>query len=168
MYIETGARFREFAEEANFTSDLCGKVMKSGGLLPAFLPIWIWTDFLIKNVSGNEHMILDGLSRRQSEAPILDSAMKFYNRHKPVVFLIDVSREWSKQRLLSRGRSDDTKQDIEERLTWYETNVMPTVEFFKNNPDYNFIVINGEQEITKVQQDILESVSLLAKSAVTA
>lgn len=168
LYIETGARFREFAEEANFTSDLCGKVMKSGGLLPAFLPIWIWTDFLIKNVSGNEHMILDGLSRRQSEAPILDSAMKFYNRHKPVVFLIDVSREWSKQRLLSRGRSDDTKQDIEERLTWYETNVMPTVEFFKNNPDYNFIVINGEQEITKVQQDILESVSLLAKSAVTA
>ena len=31
-------------------------------------------------------------------------------------------------------------------------------EFFKNNPDYNFITINGEQEIEKVHGDILKKV----------
>jgi len=158
IYIETGARFREFAEEASHTSKLTSEIMHGGGLLPAFLPIWIWTDYLIKNTSGNEHMVLDGLSRRISEAPILDSAMKFYKRQKPYVITINVSREWSKEKLLSRGRSDDNKKDIEERLNWYEENVLPTVDFFKNNQDYHFIEVNGEQSIEDVHNEMLEKI----------
>ena len=40
-------------------------------------------------------------------AIILDSALKFYRRGKPVVILIEVSHEWAKARLLARGRGDD-------------------------------------------------------------
>ncbi len=161
LYIETGQRFREFITEASITSRLAKEVMNSGGLLPEFLPIWIWTEYMIKHVSGDEHMVLDGLSRRPHEAPILDSAMKFYKRDKPFVISLEVSREWAGKRLSDRGRHDDTNMDIEKRLDWYEKNVLPAMEFFKNNPEYNFLTVNGEQGIDLVHQDILNKVGLV-------
>ena len=59
------------------------------------------------------------------------------------------------ERLLGRGRIDDNHDDIKTRLGWYETDVVPAIDFYKNNPKYNFIEINGEQTIEKVHQDIL-------------
>jgi adenylate kinase family enzyme len=155
VYIETGARLREFIKELGLTQELAGKIMNEGGLLPSFLPIWIWTHTFIRNINGKEHLILDGLARRAYEAPILHDALKFYNRPKPIVISINVSQEWSRERLLSRGRVDDAANDIEKRLAWYETNVLPTIEFYRTNDYYRVIDINGEQSIEKVHQDII-------------
>jgi adenylate kinase family enzyme len=129
--------------------------MDEGGLLPEFLPIWIWTEYLVKHFSGEEHMVLDGLARRAHEAPILDSALRFYQREKPFVILINVSKKWAIERLLGRGRSDDNVSDIEKRVNWYYENVLPSVEYFKTNDFYNFIEINGEQEIEDVFKEII-------------
>src|SRR4051812_47005173 len=136
VYIETGARLREFIQDVGVTAKLTKEVVTSGGLLPSFLPIWIWTDYFVRRHDGTEHMVLDGLSRRLYEAPVLDDALKFYKREKPFVLIINVSREWAKDRLLNRGRSDDKDKDIESRLDWYEQNVMPTIDYFKKNPYY--------------------------------
>lgn len=160
LYIETGRKFREFAEEASLTARSVENIMASGGLLPEFLPIWIWSEYLIRHVSGNEHMILDGLARRAHEAPILDSAMKFYKREKPFVISIEVSRDWAKDRLIARGRGDDNIKDIEKRLDWYYENVLQAISFFKDNKDYTFLTINGEQTIEKVFDEIVEKTSL--------
>jgi len=51
--------------------------------------------------------------------------------------------------------------EIERRLAWYEKDVIPTMKFFENNHDYRFLKINGEQEIEKVHQDIIEKISNL-------
>ena len=51
-------------------------------------------------------------------------------------------------------------QDIERRINWYYENVMPAIEYFKNNSYYKFISINGEQEIQKVHEDILKAANL--------
>ncbi len=160
LYLETGQKFREFSTEASYTSKLVKGVMEQGGLLPEFLPIWIWSEYLVRHMDGNEHMVLDGLSRRPHEALILDSAMKFYKREKPFVISIDVSREWAGDRLRNRGRSDDNKIDIEARLNWYDENVVPVLEYFKDNPYYQFVSINGEQEIEQVHQEILAKTGL--------
>lgn len=160
IYIETGQRFRDFSEEASFTAKKTKKIMQTGGLLPEFLPIWIWTEYFIRHVSGEEHMILDGLSRRVHEAPILDSAMKFYGRVNPKVISIEVSREWAKERLVGRGRNDDNLEEIDKRMDWYYQNVMPAIEFFKNNSYYSFFTINGEQTIEEVHEEIMSKIRL--------
>jgi adenylate kinase family enzyme len=156
VYIETGAKFREFSQEVGLTAKLTADVLAKGGLLPSFLPIWIWTNIFVRNLEGQEHMILDGLSRRAYEAPILDDALKFYKREKPFVLIIDVSKDWAKDRLLNRGREDDNKLDIDARLGWFDTNVMPTIEYFKSNPYYTVLTINGEQAIEDVHREILQ------------
>lgn len=160
LYIETGRRFREFMTEASFTSMKTKELIDGGGLLPEFLPIWLWSEYFVRHVSGDEHMILDGLSRRAHEAPILNSAMKFYNREKPYVIMIEVSREWAREKLLARERGDDKLEQIEKRLDWFENNVLSAVEYFKNNEFYNFITVNGEQSIVEVNKELMSKIGL--------
>jgi len=52
-------------------------------------------------------------------------------------------------------RSDDTKEDIEQRWGWFESEVMPSINYFKNKDE--LIEINGEQSIKEVRQDILKA-----------
>lgn len=158
VYIETGKKFREFMQEDSYSAHLTKGLMESGGLLPEFLPIWMWTDHMVKNLSTEEHLILDGLCRRSSESLVLDSAIQFYQRKSPAVIHLDVSREWSRKHLLARGRADDIKWNIDERLTWYDTNVIPAMDFFRQNSHYQFFDINGERSIEHVHEDILKAI----------
>ncbi len=154
IYIESGAKLREFADEVGLSAELTRDTMAKGGLLPSFIPIWIWANTFVRHMTGAEHVVMDGLSRRIYEAPVLDDALKFYKREQPIVISMEVSRDWSRNRLLARGRADDNKQDIEERLNWYDKNVLPTIEYFKTNPYYKFISVNGEQSIEQVAEEI--------------
>ena len=161
LYAETGNLLRAFAAQEGYSNKLVKNVLDTGGLLPEFMPIFVWSQFLAEKMTGDEHLVFDGVCRRPPEAPVLDSALKFYKREKPIVILINVSHDWAKARLLARGRSDDDQVEVEKRLAWYEADVVPTMKFFENNQDYRFLKINGEQAIEKVHQDIIEKISNL-------
>ena len=160
LYIETGKKFRELAESDSFTAKEIKKAIENGNLLPEFLPIWVWTGFMMDNITGNEHIFMDGLARQPKEAPVLDSAIKFYKRENPFVISINISDEWATKLLKNRGRSDDNKDEIKKRLDWYHENVMPAIEYFKNNSYYKFIPINGEQTIEEVHKEIMKKMDL--------
>ncbi len=163
LHIQTGGLLREFVEKnEGVARNAIKEVLDKGGLLPEFVPIFMWGGYMIKNITGNEHIFCDGLSRRPAEAPVLDSAFKFFKREKPNVILMDVSLEWAMDRLLSRGRSDDKVEEIKKRSKWFDDNVKEAISFFENNPYYNFIKINGEQTIDNVHQDILKAVGLVS------
>jgi adenylate kinase family enzyme len=104
------------------------------------------------------HLVLDGTPRSLPEARVLTSAMDFFEREEPKVIYINVSRPWSEEKLLARGRADDrTLEKINKRLDWFDKDVVPAVEFFRTNPQYKFIEVNGEQTIEKVHSDIISS-----------
>ena len=156
-YLETGKMLRAFAAAGDGYSNLLVRdVLENGGLLPEFIPIWVWTTFIFERFTGEEHLVFDGVCRRLLEAPILDSALKFIKIDHPVVINLDVSNYWAKEKLLSRGRNDDNEDDISNRLQWFDENVAPTIKYFENNPDYNFLAINGEQSIVEVHSEILK------------
>lgn len=161
IYVETGQRFRGFAEGDTYTGKLTGEVMHAGGLMPAFVPIWTWAGLLIDEVkTGREHMVFDGVARRPDEAPILDSALQFYKREKPAILFLEVHHDVAKHRLLKRGRHDDKEEKIAERLKWFETDVMKSVAYFKKHPYYHFMEINGDQSVEEVHEDILKALGI--------
>ena len=157
IYIETGSQLREFIQKDNYSSKLAGDILRRGGLIPVFLPIWIWSEVLVKNYTGTQDMVLDGVCRRLEESVALDSAFDLYKIEKPNIILMNVSKEWSYNRMIERKRSDDTIQNINNRLEWYEKDVVPSVEYFRYKEKLNFIEINGEQIIEKVHQDIIKA-----------
>lgn len=164
VYIETGKGFREFVKQEadrNYTAGLTKKVMETGGVLPAFLPIWVWTSRLVEKFTGKEHLILDGLARKEEEAPVLHSALEYYGLlPRTFVIFINTSREWSKQRLLERGRSDDNEAEIERRLNWFDTDALPAMEYFKNIGDVTFVDVTGEGTIEEVHERMLQGIGL--------
>ncbi len=161
IYIETGRKFRAFIDQSNYSAQLTKEVMSTGGLMPVFLPIWLWTMDLVNKFDGKRDLILDGLCRRPDEAPVLDSAVKFYKLSKPFVFFIKTSDTWSAEHLKARGRADDTDEYIKSRLDWFEWNVVPAMSYFHQNPEYNFIEINGEQSIEDVHKEIIAKIESL-------
>jgi len=163
LYVETGSSFRKLSKGKNLTSKNIKNIIKDGHLIPVFLPIWIWTGFLIKNFTGKEDIILDGVCRRKEEAIALHSAFDFFKIKNPNIILMNVSKEWSYTRMMERKRIDDTPEKIHNRLSWYEKDVIPSIEYFKNKLGYNFFEINGEQTVEEVHKDIINKLNLFSR-----
>ncbi len=156
LYVETGNHFRNFIHGKSFSSQLSHKVYESDERQPNFLACWMWSNILIEELNENMHIIFDGAPRARSEAEILTTALRFYKREGPIVVHIRVSREWSEEKLLKRGRSDDlTLEKIDKRLDWFDKDVVPAINYFKSDPYYRYIEVDGEQSIEKVHSDIV-------------
>ena len=156
FYLETGAEFRKFLKGETYSSELSRKIYEKGDLQPSFLAIKIWAEKFVNNLMGNEHVIIDGTPRQLGEAHVLESALDFYKRDDIYVVLPNVSRKWSEERLLARGRTDDSPEDIKRRLDWYDGKVIPAIEYFKSNSKFKFLDINGEQTIQEVRDEIIK------------
>ncbi len=158
FHLESGERFRSFIKEDNYSSQLSLEISEAGLLQPAFLSTWAWTSELINKAKSNQHLLVDGTPRRQIEAEILESAFAFYGREKIDVIYINVSKEWAIEKMLARGRQDDKEMtNILARMNWFDSDVIPVIDFYKTHPSHIFHEINGEQTIEQVQKEILKS-----------
>lgn len=163
-HVVTGNFLREFVKNGSYTAGILQNIMSKGLLVPDFLPVMMWGKYFVENVKGCEHIITDGMPRKLNEAIMLDGAFKFFNRANPIVIFLDLSHNSSVKRLLLRKRSDDTQEAIEERLKFYDDDVVPTIDYYRNNPDYTFLTIDGEPDIETISKDILNKLKdLLVK-----
>src|SRR3989344_4503884 len=84
----TGDGFRNLMNGTTLAAHLAKDIQNAGLLQPEFLAIYLWADNLIKNVTGKEHLFIDGSPRKPAEAIVLDSAMEFYKRQPvPPIFV---------------------------------------------------------------------------------
>ncbi len=161
FHLEAGNRFRKFITEKFQAGKLAKEILDEGGLQPEFLSIWAWGGELIKSFHSEQHLFIDGTPRRLIEAKVLESAFDFYGRSKVNIVYINVSRNWSIERMKARGRADDKEMaDILARLDWFDSEVVPVLDYYRSHRSHNFIEINGEQAIEKVHQDIVSALEI--------
>jgi adenylate kinase len=165
FYLETGKRFREFITGGTATAHMSKKIMDEAGRQPDFLAVWMWSHVLVEELSTEEklaqHWLVDGTPRSLTEALAFDSAIRFYERGKAFIVHLDVSREWSEEHLKKRGRFDDVGVEITRRLDWYETDVLPAVDYYKTHPGYHFLDIHGERSVEDVHKDLIGKIDAL-------
>lgn len=160
FYLETGQKFRDFMQGNTYTQKLAREIAKVGGLQPAFLAVHMWSHEFIANLGGGEHLIIDGTPRMLREAKVLDTALKFYHRLPTNIIYVNVSREWAAQRLGERKREDDGADSVDNRMRWFDDEVTRSVEWYRTNPDYKFLDINGERPIDEIHKDIIRNINL--------
>jgi adenylate kinase len=153
IHIETGALLREFIK-GNFVKE----VLRKGDLVEEPIIIGLWSNYLINNFRGKENLVFDGCPRKLIEAISLDGMLTFVGIKKYKVIHINTSIKWSTERLLARGRKDDTKEAIAERMLWYDTEVIKSIIFFKDNKNCELIDVNGEQTIEQVHNELVKKV----------
>jgi adenylate kinase family enzyme len=148
--------FRQFIKEHSLSSRLAAETYKTGNRQPDFIAVWMWSHLLVDRVTGEEHIVFDGTPRSLQEAQIIDTAIDFYSRQRPQVIYLNISRETSKARMIARRRMDDINaEEVERRLNWFESDVLPAVEYFRKYSKYNFIELDGDQPVEAVQQQLL-------------
>lgn len=159
--METGKYFRGYVTKEGYTWDRVRALNNRGERQPEFLAVWVWASIFVEQFQGTEHLMFDGTPRSLNEALMLHTLFPFYQRKNPAVIFLNVSREWTERRLSERGREDDLHPGvIDRKLSWYEKDVLPAVEFYRTAQEYRFLEINGEQAPDVVHAEILKGLGL--------
>ncbi len=156
LHVTTGGTFREMMQRREYIPTLSKEIDGRGGLMPEFLAVWNWSNIFVDKLQKETSVILDGAPRRIHEANILGAAINYLEYVNPIVVHIDVSESWAKDRLLARGRADDTEKAIQSRMDWFRLDVQPVLEYYKTSGDYKYIEISGEDSIENIHRALME------------
>jgi adenylate kinase family enzyme len=162
LHVTTGGGFREFIKGDSYIAECARNINNTGGLQPEFLAVWIWSNIFINTLKGGETVLLDGAPRKPFEVEVLHSAIRFLGYEKPVVIYLDVTEGEARKHVATRGRDDDKKEEVvAKRMDWFETDILPTLDVYKQDPRYTVLHINGNQTIEKVHEELIAKISPL-------
>ncbi len=116
----------------------------------------------IKKINRGQEFVLDGFPRTMPQARWLIEQTQKNRLAITAVFNLKLTKSAAKNRLLNRGRMDDTKEAIKQRFNEYRGVTKPIISLLKKNqiPIYN---IKADQTPEKVHQDIIDSLALNAE-----
>ncbi|WP_111766513.1 adenylate kinase [Nakamurella deserti] len=97
--------------------------------------------------------ILDGFPRNLSQAKWLGELLAERGSALTSVLVIDAPDEILMERMMARGRADDTADAIQRRLAIYHAETVPLVEFYGDL----VLEVDGVGEISEVQHRILRA-----------
>lgn len=161
LAIHTGSRFRILASQKTLGGRLARSFLKKGNLAPDWFASYLWIDALVRGLDEKKNVIFDGSPRQKHEARLLDEVLSVFGRKNLVAIYIDVSEKEVTRRLLLRGRGDDNSSAIKNRLDFFKTSVLPSIQYYKKTK--RLITINGEQPMEKVFADICKALHLPPK-----
>ena len=157
-----GDLLRKFvADNNNVISKKVKKTLEEGGLLPSFLPVYVWVNKINQTIDDTDIFIFNGV-RRLYEAQILARALEYIGLEKFCVIHLYISEEESIRRLLLRGRYDDKEELIKNRYGWFRKEVCPTIDFFekysKTSDVVKFHELDGALPVEEIHKNILKIV----------
>lgn len=159
IHIDMGQLLRDMVAGGGHSAELTEQIIGKGLRMPDFMPIFLQTNALVKNFTGEEHIIADGLARGGDQTRGWDDAMAFYGRADYSVVAIELSESSSVKRLLARGLHDDTEEAIRTRLGWHKTQVEPQLAMLAER-GRTIHRINGEPDIETIHKNILSALGL--------
>lgn len=151
-YLGTGEMFREALKKKEEGWEKL-KVILEGKLVDNE----ITCNFIKEKLEGltNEKgIIIDGYPRNAEQKNIYDPDFD-------VVLYIKVSDEVAIDRLLGRGRVDDTTEAIQKRLELYHKETGPLLDVFLN--EGKLWIVDGEKPIEAVTEQIFKHLNLTAE-----
>lgn len=153
--IETGKAFRDLAKTDTYTAKRVKELLDEGQMIPNFLTTAFVTKFLIRELTADSHVTMDGFPRNLGQVAFLNELMTFYKRPNLTVVYINATEEVVIKRLQGRGRFDDTPELIAERLRYYYENTTPIIEAYRQREDVTFIEVDGASPIESVTEAIV-------------
>lgn len=162
--LDTGAALRRFSEEKGELQEKVKASLARGELQPVFLIVYILGRELVAHASGYDYLVIDGSPRTRLQAEVLDSAFGLLGCEEGVhVCWIEVSDAEALERLLKRGRNDDTREGIAKRLAWSRENANAILDFYAKSTSYAVHSINGQQSPEAVHADIISKLDIHGK-----
>lgn len=128
-HIATGDMLREAVAGGTELGLQAQEIMNRGDLVPDGLVIAMLMERLARN-DAHAGFILDGFPRTVAQAGALDERMGSVGIDH--VISLEVPEEELVERMLSRGRSDDTEATVRNRLDVYRAQTEPLIGYFSD------------------------------------
>ncbi len=159
IHIDMGQELRNLRDSGTYAGKLTGETIDAGILMPDFMPIYLQTKKVMDNLTGQEHIVADGLARREHQTLAFDDMMNYFKRAKLEIINLVITDDTAVKRLISRGRNDDTEEAIRRRLAWTKTDVLPQLELLKSR-GRTIHEIDGEPDVQTIHKHILAALKL--------
>lgn len=160
VVYSSGARLREMAASGSYFGNKTKVVMERGDLMPVWVSQFLFEEALLK-LEPSDPIVFEGSCRILEEAKRFHEAAVWLERPYVAVF-IDAPEDKLKERIAKRatieGRADDAQSAVQERFDNFTNLTMRSIEYFES--ERTLVRINGDQEIEKVQADILKALGL--------
>ena len=154
MHISTGELLRKEIEMNTNLGRKVKDIINCGELVSDELVLKIVSQNLNKI---NKGWILDGFPRNLSQANSLNEVLIEINQPLEVVFYLDIPEEILIQRLLLRGRKDDTVDTIRTRINIYKETTKPLIQYFKDLSLLEYI--NADRDLKTISSDIKQKMA---------
>lgn len=157
-HIEMGDILRKFFEEEGLAKEiLMESTNQHGKFLPDFLINALLVSKVINLIDKESILIFDGYPRNSFQLKTIKNLLEYFGYDKPLFINLNISRETAKERMSLRGRIDDHREAIDNRLDNYDSLVLPMIEEAKKDAYFNYIGIKGEETVDNVYKNILET-----------
>jgi len=127
-HVSTGVMLRDHVDRGTDLGVRAREIMDSGALVSDEIVIAMVQDRLAQPdaVCG---FMLDGFPRTAAQAEALDAVLGA-ERGLEAVINLEAPEDEIVQRILARGRSDDTEQAVRTRIAVYEEQTSPLIDFY--------------------------------------
>ncbi|MCG9892647.1 MAG: adenylate kinase [Thermosynechococcaceae cyanobacterium MS004] len=157
-HISTGDLFRAAVSEKSPLGVKAQGYLDRGELVPDEVVIDM-IHVRLAQEDAQKGWLLDGFPRTVPQAHALDALLTSIDQTIDVVLNLSVSDEFLLDRLLGRGRKDDTEDVIRRRLQVYHEQTAPLIQFYR---DRNQLTdVDGSSPVEVVTASIEEAVKPL-------
>ena len=155
-HLSTGDAFRAAIRNQTEIGKVAKTYVDAGDLVPDSVVASI-VEEAMQDPSFARGAILDGFPRTRAQADALAEMLQRRGLSVHRVVNIDVDDATITERLLSRGRADDTAEIIANRLDVYRQETAPLLEYY-SAVDSLLVTVNGVGDVQDVNQRILDTI----------
>lgn len=155
-HVSTGDMFRSLDPDTELGAKV-KEIMESGGYVSDEIVIEMLQD-RIAEPDASDGYILDGFPRTPPQARSLDDFLG--EAGLDAVVLFEVDEDEVVERMLSRGRADDTEETIRTRLEVYREQTEPLIELYDGRGIIHRVDAMGE--IEEITDRVLEELGSLS------
>jgi len=155
-HISTGDLLRQAVKQQSDLGKQAQIYMDQGKLVPDEL-IFGMVHERLAGLSDGSGWILDGFPRNVHQATYLDGLLDTLQQMYDFVINLDVPDSILVQRLLARGRKDDTESVLQERLAVYREETEPLIDFYRERQQ--LVSIDGDRQMELVTADLMNQLA---------
>ena len=152
-HLSTGEMLREVMAEGGDLGQAAQKFVSDGKLVPDDLVIQIVNDRL-QDEDCRAGFLLDGFPRTLAQAKALQQLLEARNEPLDFVISLSVPDETLLERMLQRGREDDSVVVIKKRFDVFHAETKPLLEHYNNSGLLH--TLDGTGSPDEVRQRILQ------------
>lgn len=150
-HVSTGDMFRDHVARGTELGQKVDAIMKAGDYVPDEITVAMLEERISQD-DAQDGFILDGFPRTEAQVESLDGLLGEDGLDRVVVF--DVDEDELTERLLARGRADDTEETIRNRFKIYLDQTQPLLDEYERRGIT--VTVDGIGEVEEVTERILD------------